>query len=1273
VIFGGFKFIVAVTQRFPHSNFSPIIFSPIQSSHSEHAPNPQQPTNTAHEGADKVDFELIFGATPDCNLILRADNEFTIVAANNAYIQLLKYSREELIGQSVFTAFPADPKDPTSCVSLDRLRQSFQTVAATGVPHSMGLLKYNLRVSGQLDFQQRFWSIVNTPVWNAQRTSILYIVNRVQDMTEYFHAIKQSQSQDSSQSHSQIRDEFPLSFLERSHVEEAHMLRQSNELQEASNLLRGIIDSAADLIIAVDTNMNITCSNKAMRAHIDALFGTQLTVGTSVLAMVRRFPEAAKRAEDWWQRALKGETFIIHQESGFQAGRCWELRFTPICDYAGRIVGACHIGRDVTDRTRLEQTLFAAKVEAETANVAKTKFFANISHEFRTPLTLILGPVEDSLSDQEGRLSEAQLERQLLIRHNALRLLKLVNSLLDFSRLEATSLQPVIEPTDLGSITQLLCKEFRSTIEKAGLTFIVDTPSFAEPVFVDKEMWEKIVFNLLSNAFKFTLQGGIWVKMTKQSKCVELSVTDTGVGISTDSLKFVFERFNRVEGSLGRSFEGSGIGLALVKELAQQLGGNVRVESELGKGSVFTVWIPLGHKHVPPEQIGAVREGYHLGAIGAAYATEASGWEVRTHDVTRSNAMDQHQPIVITNPIPPSPASSSSSGTSSNASSHRILVVDDNADMRAYVAKVLMTQRDWIAELAENGQRALELIHSDNPHRFNVILTDVMMPVMNGQELLIALRADPRTRTIPVIMLSARSDEDDLIRGLQLGAEDYICKPFAAKELIARVNSHIELGLMRWHLEDLVAERTTELQNAHARLQQEITARYEAQVAVEEARTRAAETHRQQLENLVDTICHEIRNPLNGIFGGVDTIKSALLSLWSLTNGSLDLTKVQGVFQEMHEALSVIDECATHQKSLVDDVLDLSTIQACAVSLNNQPFSPKVAVDNAVKIFRQEIAKKQLQLTVECSEDDAATMVVGDARRCTQIIINLLGNAVKFTQTGGITIRIKINFHSTEATSLSRVNADASNTEVESNGVRLKNLVNVQVSVKDTGVGIALADQAKLFLRFSQGSRRVGDQYQGSGLGLAISKQLAELMNGTIWLESEMGNGATFYVSLNLPIARSSFDSDERSRSPSTSPPLTLRGIGTLDSLCVLIVEDNLTNQRLLTRMLQKCGAKSMVANNGAEALDLNKNNHFDAIFMDVQMPVMGGIEATRAIRTREKGLQLPPVPIIGLSADARPEHKDIATTSGMNDYVTKPYQREAILQKLTQWTSLKC
>ena len=412
---------------------------------------------------------------------------------------------------------------------------------------------------------------------------------------------------------------------------------------------------------------------------------------------------------------------------------------------------------------------------------AKTAFFSNVSHEFRTPLTLMLGPIEDALDEVEG-LPPAQRDRLDLAHRNALRLLKLVNSLLDFSRIEAGRTQARFEPTDLGALTSDLASTFRSACERAGLRLVVDCPPLPEPVHVDRGQWEKVVLNLISNAFKFTLEGQITVSLHAVGRTIELAVSDTGMGIAEHELPRVFDRFHRIEGQKGRTHEGTGIGLALVAELVKLHGGEVGLDSRLGHGSTFRVTLPLGSAHLPQGRV-STDDGQASTSIGAqAFVAEALRWLPNDDRPSESHG--------LAGPIEGKP---------------RVVLADDNADMRGYV-KRLLEEGGYEVEAVENGLAALALAQSSPPP--DLVLSDVMMPELDGFGLLAALRADAGLEGLLVILLSARAGEEARLEGLAAGADDYLVKPFSARELRARVDGAVRLARQRRH----AAARERELQ-----------------------------------------------------------------------------------------------------------------------------------------------------------------------------------------------------------------------------------------------------------------------------------------------------------------------------------------------------------------------------------------------------------------------------------------------------------------------------
>ncbi|KAI8912217.1 hypothetical protein DFJ77DRAFT_542014 [Powellomyces hirtus] len=803
-------------------------------------------------------------------------------------------------------------------------------------------------------------------------------------------------------------------------------------------------------------------------------------------------------------------------------------------------------------RTQLANGILQARaIETETRraqelamlDMAKTSWFANVSHELRTPLTLILGPLTDLLASSS---MEPKVRQQLQVMNRAtLRLLKLVNTVLDFAGLESGRTVAQYVKTDLAHLTQDAASMFRAAIETGGLKFIVDVPDEPLHAWVDPDMWDKIVCNLISNAYKFTLKGEIVITMSRDpgGRVIRLSVKDTGCGISPEALEKLFQRFYRVQSSIGRSHEGSGIGLALVMELVQLHKGRCWVESQVGIGTTMFVEILEGIDHLPKNSIRAPGDAPKAVASCAKQDVRRGGFLAEAMKWTNASDASDGSEADVTEALGCSDANNDTEDEPLEIfgrKSFRILLADDNRDMRDYVSRLL--QRHYRVTVVADGEEAL---------------ADVMMPKMDGMQLMAAVRQNPRLKYIPFILLSARAGEDARVQGLELGADDYLVKPFSRKELMARVHTHLELGLLRTNLEQALQARESEFQllcqmapvgisrsdamghvafvndtwrdimgmeheelvypvqwrhkvhpddlkhidacigenngqvkcrfsceyriivpkrsppvrhiiahcaplTAGAKattwfsalvdvtdmrsMEHERVQMLERTTIEERARADEADENRKHQESFIDMICHEIRNPLNGIINNADLLRGAADRRKDVYPGlkehvqslGLDASLLDLLLAQDMEAITAIDMCARHQQVITDDVLNLSKLRSKRITLNPTWCRPQDVLIRVVRMFRAESVKKGIELVARferdgvpvpaedmgaqaaapmenssssassgCHTDDPpdahaaaawhGDVVFVDPDRLSQVVFNLLSNAIKFT------------------------------------------------------------------------------------------------------------------------------------------------------------------------------------------------------------------------------------------------------------------------------------
>lgn len=692
-------------------------------------------------------------------------------------------------------------------------------------------------------------------------------------------------------------------------------------------------------------------------------------------------------------------------------------------------------------RQEKEQTEHARQViEAQAHKLKqldhfKTRFFANISHEFRTPLTMILGPLQNALLGSYGPL-DGGLRRQVeIMQRNALRLTRLINQLLDLSKLEAGKMQLRARPRQFGSFLEGIVFSCTAFAEQKGIALTAQVGQEPIELYFEPDKLEKVFFNLISNALKFTPAGGaVLVSATTDAPTedfpagsVTVQVSDTGAGIPAEHLNRIFDRFQQVDDANTRKHEGSGIGLSLAREMILLHHGTITVESEVGKGTTFHVTLPLGKAHLQHEEV-ILAEDNEEAADGALLELAAAYDFGDDHALLAPSGSDNDRPL--------------------------ILVVDDNADVREYIGSILAPS--YRLAQARHGQEGLEQAQAQLP---DLILSDVMMPVMDGHALCKAVKSEERLNHIPVILLTAKASHQDKLEGLEEGADDFLAKPFNAQELQARIRNLLKLRSQEKELKVLNTGLEAQVRDQlEAALQER--KQYEARLL--EAKERAEASSRLK-SAILDNMSHELRTPIASIQGFGEILASE-------------------VDEQHQEFARYIIQNAQRLLETLSDVLDLAQLESEQVEIHPEKVDVNTCVQQVVAHYSAQATAKALPLHFRAAPTPAYGAT--DPAALARLLGILVGNAIKYTEEGEIHVQVE------------------------------KVQQQVTITVRDTGIGISEAFLPHLFEAFQQESAGLMREHEGNGLGLSIAKRLVELLQGTITVDSQKGVGSTFKVFL---------------------------------------------------------------------------------------------------------------------------------------------------------------
>ena len=752
----------------------------------------------------------------------------------------------------------------------------------------------------------------------------------------------------------------------------------------------------------------------------------------------------------------------------------------------------------------------------------KTKFFANVSHELRTPLSLIRGPVENMLGS--AALSPEHRQQLQLVTRNARLLEKHVNDLLDIAKLEAAKVQVKYIESDLATLVRETAGNFDGLAAARGISYAIDAPVTLRAQ-IDQDKIQRVLVNLLSNAFKFSPHGAritCSLRANEAQDAAVITVSDSGPGVAPDVRAMIFDRFYQTEDSATRRFGGTGLGLAIAKEFVSLHGGTIGVRDTAGGGATFDVAVPI---HAP---------------VGVKV-------DARTPLSHAKRAGELVQEVLLE--IEPETTTQPPLASTRSTDAPLVLVVEDNAAMNRFLAQNLAP--DYRIETAFNGREGLQKAFLLLP---DLIITDVMMPEMSGRQLLEQLRGDPECRDIPVMILTAKADDETRVMLLRAGASDYLMKPILVDEMRQRVANLIAVK----QAGDLLREELLVKENNLVEMIKLLASRRRE---IDAARTEAEAASRAK-DEFIARLSYQLRTPLTPVLGWSRLLQSRALDSAQVTH-----------------ALQVIDRNIQAQQRLVDEVVDVSRTITGNIHLHPRAVELSAVVRSAMQAVKASADSRQVRinLAVESATD---VVVRGDPDRLRQVVCSVLSNAVKFTPMGG------------------KVDIDLAATDVH-----------VTIHVTDSGAGIDPTLLPYVFEPIRQAEGVPARRRSSLGLGLSIARHLVELHGGTISAASAGdGRGSTF--SITLPRIHLAADEGPIRMSEAQEQEPASR----LDGVRVLVVEDEPDTRELIALLLEWSGAHVSAVDSPAAALNELRRTRPDVVISDIVMPGGDGVAFIRAL-----------------------------------------------------------